>query len=218
VASKKPFEENDEEELEFATRRILLLHGVIFTVGGIPLIYLGDELGTLNDYSFRDDPELEGDSRWVHRARFDPQRADLRRAAQTIPARIYQGLLRLVQIRQQNLAFTRGDTEIMDPGNDQVFGFFRHHDDQSVLVLANFSEREQAVSGKRLRLLELRRTFTDIVVGAAGARQETVAPCGPRNGCRGTLARMLERSPRLRTCTSLARRGLSEPPLGPENP
>jgi amylosucrase/maltose alpha-D-glucosyltransferase/alpha-amylase len=171
---EKALAEDDEEEQEFAIRRILLLHGVIFTVGGIPLIYLGDELGTLNDHSFRENPELEGDSRWVHRPRFDPGRAELRRDAQTIPGRIYQGMLRLGQIRQQNLAFTRGDTEIMDAGNDHVFGFFRHHDDQSVLVLASFSEREQAVSGKRLRLLGLRRTFTDIVAGRTVTAGQTL--------------------------------------------
>ena len=57
----------DAGEIELAMRRILLLHGIILSVGGIPLIYLGDEVGTLNDYSYRDDPAKVDDSRWVHR-------------------------------------------------------------------------------------------------------------------------------------------------------
>jgi glycosidase len=57
--------------VELAIRRILLIHGVILTVGGIPLIYLGDEIGTLNDYTYRDDPAHASDSRWVHRPRAD---------------------------------------------------------------------------------------------------------------------------------------------------
>ncbi|MEP6894191.1 MAG: alpha-amylase family protein, partial [Chloroflexota bacterium] len=59
------------DEVELAIRRILLIHGVILTAGGIPLIYLGDEIGTLNDYTYRDDPAHERDSRWVHRPRAD---------------------------------------------------------------------------------------------------------------------------------------------------
>ena len=46
-----------------------------------------------------------------------------------------------------------------------MFGYFRQHAGQSVLVLANFSEHEQAVAASHLRLLGLRKTFTDIVAG-----------------------------------------------------
>ena len=74
-------------------------------------------------------------------------------------------MLKLVQIREQNLAFTRAETEIIDTDNKHVLGYFRHHDEQSVLVLANFSDKEQIISAKRLRLLGLRKTITDIVAG-----------------------------------------------------
>jgi amylosucrase len=66
---EKALHEEGEKEVELAIRRILLIHGIIITVGGIPLIYLGDEIGTLNDYTYRDDPAHERDSRWVHRPR-----------------------------------------------------------------------------------------------------------------------------------------------------
>jgi magnesium chelatase family protein len=48
---EKALREEGENEVELAIRRILLIHGIILTVGGIPLIYLGDEIGTLNDYT-----------------------------------------------------------------------------------------------------------------------------------------------------------------------
>lgn len=162
---EKALETNDQEEITLAIRRILLLHGVLFTIGGIPLIYLGDELGMLNDYSYTDYPEKDGDSRWVHRPNFDWERAEQRNDLENVVGLIYTGLLRLSQIRQQNLAFTRAETEIMDTGNDHVFGYFRHHGEQSVLVLANFSESEQIIAGRRLRLLGWDKTFTDIVAG-----------------------------------------------------
>ena len=156
---------NDEGEVDLAIRRILLLHGVILTIGGIPLLYLGDEIGTLNDNDYARDPAKLGDTRWVHRAIFDWERAEQRRDPTTVPGRIYQDLLRLIQIRQQNPAFDRAETEIVDTGNERVFGYFRTNGDHSVLVLANFSEDPQTVEGTRLRLLGLRKSVVDLVAG-----------------------------------------------------
>jgi amylosucrase len=165
VGLERALKENDKKEEEMAIRRILLLHGIIFTIGGIPLIYLGDELGMLNDYSYTESPEKDGDTRWVHRPEFDWERAEFRKDPETIPGKIYLGLLKLIQIRKQNLAFTRAETEFADTGNDHVFAYFRHHEGQSVFALANFSEKEQEIAANRLRLLGLSKTFTDIIAG-----------------------------------------------------
>ncbi len=162
---ERALESQDDAELELAIRRILLIHGIIMTIGGIPLIYLGDELGIPNDYSYENDVEKLGDTRWVNRTAFDWARAELRSDATQVPGRIYQGLLRLAQLRQQALAFTRAQTQIIDTGNDHVFGFFRNHQENSVLVLASFSEREQKLEARRLRGLGLRKTIVDLVSG-----------------------------------------------------
>ena len=156
---------SDSMEIELAIKRILLMHGIILTIGGIPLIYLGDELGTLNDYTYVDSPEKEGDSRWVHRSKFNWGLAEQRRDNSSIPGRIYLGLLKLIQIRQQNRAFSRANTQFIDTGNDCILGYFRHHQEQNVLILANFSEVEQEIEGKQLRLLGMRKILTDIVSG-----------------------------------------------------
>lgn len=158
-------DECDRHEIDLAVRRILLLHGVILTIGGIPLIYLGDEIGTLNNYAYTESPEKDGDSRWVHRSAFNQERAERRRESSSIPGQIYLGLLRLIQIRQQNRAFSHGETEIIDPGNDCIFGYFRAQQEQNVLVLANFSDRPQEIVAKQLRLLGMRKILTDLVSG-----------------------------------------------------
>jgi amylosucrase len=162
---EKGLQEGDETEVDLAIRRILLLHGIILTIGGVPLIYLGDELGTLNDYTYDQDADKVGDTRWIHRAPFDWDRAEQRRDPETVPGRIYQGLLRLIQIRQQNLAFTRAETEIVDSGNPHVFAYFRSHDAHTVLVLANFKDAPQKLEARRLRMLGLRKTVVDQVAG-----------------------------------------------------
>ena len=172
---EKALVDDDEREVDLAVRRILLLHGIIMTIGGIPLIYLGDEIGMLNDYTYDRDPAKIGDSRWMHRSPFDRQRAQRRRDSADVVGRIYQGMLRLIQLRQQNLAFTRASTDIVDAGNSHVFGFFRNHDQYSVLVLGNFSEDAQRLEARRLRLMGMRKTMVDLLAGRTiTAAQELV--------------------------------------------
>ncbi|MCB9850707.1 MAG: amylosucrase [Phycisphaerales bacterium] len=162
---EKAIDEQNEADVELAIRRIHLLHGILFTIGGIPLIYLGDEIAMLNRYDYEEDPDKRGDSRWVHRASFDWERAEERRDPETIAGRVYKGILRLSQLRQQNLAFTRAETQIIDTGNVHVFGYFRNHDEHSVLVLASFSEHEQRLDARRLRQMGLLKTVIDLNAG-----------------------------------------------------
>ncbi len=75
---EKALAEGDDDEIELAIRRIILIHGVIMTIGGIPLIYLGDEIAMLNDYDYENQPEKVGDTRWLHR---DSLRLEAFRAA-----------------------------------------------------------------------------------------------------------------------------------------
>ena len=73
----------DERELSLAIGRMTVLFGVALTIGGIPLLYLGDELGLTNDYGYRDDPAHAEDSRWVHRHAFDKEVFADRRSSKT---------------------------------------------------------------------------------------------------------------------------------------
>jgi amylosucrase len=162
---EKALAEKDDEELVLAIRRTLLIHGVIIAMGGIPLIYLGDEIAMLNDYGYDRDPAKTGDSRWLHRTAFDWERAEQRHDPETVPGRVYQGLLRLIQLRVQNLAFTRGETEFVETGNKHVFGFFRSNEQHIAFVLANFSEQEQRLEARRLRQMGMRKTMVDLYAG-----------------------------------------------------
>ena len=168
----------DREEQELAIRRILLLHGISITIGGLPLIYLGDEIAMLNDYSFENDHAKTDDSRWVHRPPFDWERSELRHDTESPVGQVYQGILRLIQARTQNLAFDRAETELVDLGNEHVFSFFRNNDEHSALVIGNFSEHPQVIEAKRLRGLGLRKTVVDTYAGEVitAGRQLDLAP------------------------------------------
>lgn len=157
--------EEDAEELDLAVQRMLLVYGIVITLGGIPLIYLGDEIAMLNDSTYDRDPEKIGDTRWLHRPVFDWERAGARREADSVPGRVYQGMLRLIQLRSQNLAFDRAETEIVQTGNPHVFGFLRSNEHGMVFVLANFTEEAQQLEARRLRQMGMRKTMVDLHAG-----------------------------------------------------
>ena len=84
-----------------AIARILLLHAVVMGFGGVPLLYMGDELGLLNDYGYRDVPEHADDNRWVHRPRMDWQLAEAAASDLHSPAgRILAGFKHLIGVRK----------------------------------------------------------------------------------------------------------------------
>ena len=153
-------------EIDLAVRRVLLLNAVIFSIGGMPLIYLGDEIGVLNDYSYVDDAGKAGDSRWVHRPRIDWAQMARRSEPDTIEGRIYGGLAHLVAVRKATPAIAGNAMEVLNLGNDHVFAFVRTgRDGQRLLVLANFSEHTQPVAANELRVYGLRYTFHDLISG-----------------------------------------------------
>ncbi len=162
---EKATREETAGEVDLAIRRILLIHGIILTVGGIPLIYLGDEIGTLNDYSYRDDPARAGDSRWVHRPSADAARYVRRTDPTTVEGRVYLGLRRLIALRAANPVFSGNDLQVMNLGNPHVLGYVRSSAGQRALVLANFSEQPQTVPANLLRLYGMSYSFNDLVRG-----------------------------------------------------
>jgi amylosucrase len=163
---EKGLQEENEAEIELAIRRILLLHSVILSIGGIPLIYLGDEVGLLNDYSYRSDPAKAKDSRWVHRPVIDWAEPMARRnQPETVEGRINGELRRLIELRKQHAALANGEMEVIPTGNDHVFGYVRRYTGKRLLVLANFTEQQQSVAANEVRLYGLGYTFTDVVSG-----------------------------------------------------
>jgi amylosucrase len=148
---EKALREEGPAEVELAIRRILLLHGVILTAGGIPLLYLGDEIGTLNDYSFREDPAHHLDSRWVHRPAADWESYAKRRDPETIEGRLFLRLQKLIDLRRGYAAFGGGELEVILTGNDHVLGFVRASGADRAIVLANFSEEPQTIAARLLK-------------------------------------------------------------------
>ncbi|MEL6525240.1 MAG: alpha-amylase family glycosyl hydrolase, partial [Chloroflexota bacterium] len=137
----------DDLLLDHAIKRLLLIHSVILSTGGIPLIYLGDELAQVNDYSWRTHPEKRDDSRWTHRQTHDWDAAEQRTETDTLAGRMFTGLKNMVATRKQTPALGSNVTTFFPTNNPHVLGYLRG---QAILVLANFSEHAQTVQGDLL--------------------------------------------------------------------
>ena len=62
-------EAGDEAAVQTAIDRILLAHAIVLGWGGVPVIWMGDELALRNDPDWAADPAHATDNRWVHRPR-----------------------------------------------------------------------------------------------------------------------------------------------------
>jgi len=158
-------EEKDPDLIEAAVARINLLRSIMISVGGIPLIYLGDEWGMLNDYTYLSDARKASDSRWVHRSRqrWESNNRQGMTDADAIQWRFFTELARLIALRKELPALRNGNMEVMDTDNDHLFGFIRQYGDQKLLIINNFSEHPQVISQMSLNRATLASRFTDRV-------------------------------------------------------
>lgn len=163
----------DDIAIDLAIRRILAMLGIVLTVGGIPLIYLGDELGTINDYSYQQDPTKADDNRWVHRPFANPHTLEQRHDPETIPGRIFAPLRRMIALRKANPIFAANHpTRWLDSGNNHIILFAREFGPQTIHVAVNFTPHPQSLD--LLRLVTGRRV-TDLLTGTAYSRDEALS-------------------------------------------
>lgn len=147
VGLQHAIEMNDEQAIEDAIQIIILLHSLILSFGGLPLLYYGDEIGTINDDSYRDDPVKMDDSRWVHRPLIDWQKAEKRNVPNTVEYLIFNQLKRLIAVRKELDVFADfNNRELVDVNNPHLFVFERYSlqkPTDRVLVVANFDRKPQ---------------------------------------------------------------------------
>jgi amylosucrase len=149
IGLEKALEEDDQEKIDITIKHIILLHNIIFTFGGIPLIYYGDEIGTLNDYSYMGNLSKANDSRWAHRPKIDWNKERLRKIPGTIQHTIFSDLQQMIRARKKISAF--GDfnnRELINLSNPHLFAFLRidPKNHEHILVISNFDATYQSLN------------------------------------------------------------------------
>ncbi|MEC5162457.1 MULTISPECIES: alpha-amylase family glycosyl hydrolase [unclassified Janthinobacterium] len=150
-----------------ALRRLLLLHGLALCFGALPVLYMGDELGMLNDYAFLARPERAIDSRWLQRPDFDDARLAQRHDGASLAGRVHAGLRRMIAVRQQRPELAAGAPRaLLDTWQAALLALARG---PRFLFLGNFSGAEV-----RYQLAEGR--WTDCLGGDARCGRITLQP------------------------------------------
>lgn len=160
---EEAFDKKDRYKLELAVKRILLLNSVIISYTGILLLYSGDEIGTLNWWEYKEDETIAHDSRWLHRAPMDWEKAEKRHDMGTVEGILFTSIKEMIQVRKDNSIFASNIPSIpVDTGNKAVFAF---HREDKMLVLANFSEERQTVNCNAVNWFGLPWELHDLIQG-----------------------------------------------------
>ncbi len=150
--------EKDAEKMEEAIRLDIMLHAYMLAQSGIPMLYSGDEIGQVNDYSYKEDPDKAGDSRYLHRGRFKWDLAEKRSDNTSVQGKIFGALNALKNIRKKEAVFeASANVYTYDVHNDAILCIMREMDGEIFFGLFNFSDRNETA------WMQEDGTFTDML-------------------------------------------------------
>lgn len=133
--------------IDDSIKMILLLHSLIMSFGGIPLVYYGDEIGCINETQYINDPSKANDTRWAHRPIIDWEKAARRNSPGTVEYKLFSALKRMISVRKEIDVFADfNNRELLDADNPHLFVFSRFSvikPSERVLVVTNFDGKPQ---------------------------------------------------------------------------
>lgn len=161
--------EGNQQAMDVAERKDLMLHAYMFSQSGLPIIYSGDEIGQVNDYSYKEDPEKAADSRYIHRGAFPWELVENIEREGSVQNRIFNGLEELERIRRTDPVFSAEATVYpKDYSDAAILWIVRTYEGRTLHAVFNFSDNEKTVwmpefaeytdlmTGKRTKVGEFR--------------------------------------------------------------
>ena len=136
--------EGNEEGVDRAIRYDITLHAFMFSQSGIPVVYSGDEIGMLNDYSYKNDPEKAADSRYIHRGDFRWDLAENRHRPETVQGKLFPALDKLEHIRTSHSVFNSDvPLRTLDTWDSSILALVRENETEKFIGIYNFSEYDK---------------------------------------------------------------------------
>lgn len=127
-----------------AIRYDITLHAFMLSQSGIPVIYSGDEIGQVNDYSYKNDPNKCADSRYLHRGEFNWALAPNRKIADTVQGKLFSALNHLEHIRSEHSVFdTKASLRTIDTWDSSILAIVRENDEEKFIGIYNFSDQDK---------------------------------------------------------------------------
>ena len=160
------FEQNEEKTAQ-AIQRIEMLNAYLFIQSGIPVIYSGDEIGQVNDYSYKEseDYDRRSDSRYIHRGHFrwDPEPEKDKKG--TVQNRIFASMKKMEELKFKYRPFD-GEADVWTEetydtallcvcrksGNEMVTGIFNfsNEDRTAWIDMGEFTWKDLFTGEKRV--------------------------------------------------------------------
>ncbi|RED14397.1 amylosucrase [Pontivivens insulae] len=154
-------------ERDDAIARILMGHALIASFGGIPLLYMGDEIGLLNDMDWAANSHGEDDSRWMHRPFMDWTKAARRTKPGTTEQRLFTGIQKIIKARARTpLIHGAVPREILETHQSALFAFRRRDEVGALICVFNFSEEPRHLPVQWFHDVGVME-FQDVLGGAA---------------------------------------------------
>ncbi|MBQ9438719.1 MAG: amylosucrase, partial [Lachnospiraceae bacterium] len=162
-------QEKNDAQMDAAIRLDVMLHAFLFTQSGIPVLYSGDEIGQLNDYSYHENIFKREDSRYLHRGDFSWKKATKRLKKGTIQKRLFDAITNLAALRAAHRVFeNNADTWLIDTGNIHILGIGRYYRGEKLLAYFNFSDLDERV------VVPETEEYSDLVTGIEKKEKEFV--------------------------------------------
>lgn len=148
--------EGDAQGIEDGCRRLELMYSCVYAFGGIPLLYMGDEIGLANDFAYRQDPARRDDNRWMHRPSMRWDIAERRFDSSTVEARLFASMIALGEARRTVEALDASTpTSVVDVGIGAVLCYSRTHPVHGRFVmLANFGDAPERIGLDQVGLVQ----------------------------------------------------------------
>jgi amylosucrase len=138
---------NNAGEIENALRKIILMQAHAMFMGGIPMLYYGDEMAYTNDYCYLNDPGKNYDNRWMHRPMIDWTKNEKRKKKGSIEYRIFNETKQLIQIRKAlPILSDFSNVTWMTPHNIHVAGFIRSFENKKLFCLFNYQPADSFIT------------------------------------------------------------------------
>ena len=166
--------DRDKDMLVWALRQDEMLHALIFTLSGIPVLYSGDEILQENDYGYHEDPLKAADSRFLHRGDMNWENAAKRKDPTAPEGDFFARLKKLEALWRAHRVFaSRADTWVLRTGCPGVLGIGRYAEGEKLAALFNFTDAEQTVC-----LEDEDGSFRDLTTGEAVDKNEITVLSG----------------------------------------
>lgn len=147
IGIQAAIENKDAPALQTAIDRLKCAYAMVFGFGGLPLLYMGDELGMVNDMSFLKNPSKAEDNRWIHRPEMDWSLAKSAEKGKGVEGQVDKAIRSLITARKSLASLHAAtSTEVFTTNNPSVIIFRRRHASGNLVQVYNLSENIQRVS------------------------------------------------------------------------